>query len=248
MSTSVIGGDSASVALLQQRRNTLKAAESDAQDGAAQAGFAAFQQLAPSPGAASAPSTATTQNAASATNAPTSSVASLRSDLTSLLNAALAGDSSSLETSGSAVQSDLQALGLSTGQNTSSSSSSSASSSSANSFTSDLDALIGEAQSGSVAGAQKAAQTLVQDMGGQTNGVAGAHHGHGHHGHGAGQASDSLTPTADQLIDPTGSVDSSAATEAETTAGGLPQYLLDALGDGSVSAQNSGSASAKSNG
>jgi hypothetical protein len=65
--------------------------------------------------------------------------------------------------------------------------------------------------------------------------AGGAHHGHHHAG-----ASDSLTPTADQLIDP------SAAQSTSATGTGLPQFLLAALADGQSQIPGSAQANTQS--
>lgn len=196
MSLSSISGDSAALSALQQRRNALKQLDADAESGnfaAAQNDLAAFQQLSPSQAASAAPAAAVS-----------ASVTTLQSDLSSLLNAALGGaSSSSLQSSATAVENDL------TGFAASGSSSS----------TNPLNTLLDAAQSGDAASAKQAAQTLIQDLQG-AQGAAGAHHGHHHHG---GAGSDDLTPTAEQLIDPTAS-----ASPTQSVAG-LPQALLDAL-------------------
>ncbi len=206
MSLSTIAGDSAGLAALQQRRNALKTLESDVESGnfsAAQADVAAFQQMTQSLAASGG------QSAAATTASAAASVSGLQSDLTSLLNAALGGNSSALQTSATAVQNDLQDFGVLGGQ------------ASSNPLATALDSLLGAAQSGDVSGARQAAQTLIQDAQASSGpGAAGAHHGH-HHG--GGGDSDDLNPTTDQLIDPTD------ATSPTQSAGGLPQALLDAL-------------------
>jgi hypothetical protein len=213
MSTSSITGDSAALSALQQRRNALKQLDSDAEAGnfaAAQNDLAAFQQLSQSQGAPPA------ADSSSATASSTASVFSLQSDLTSLLNAALGGASSpSLQSSASSVENDLSGFSAFTN------------SASTNPLAGALNSLLDAAQTGDAASAKQAAQMLIQDLqGGQ--GVAGADHGHHHHG---GGSSDDLTPTADQLIDPT------ASASQTQSAGGLPQALLDAL-DGDTTTPN----------
>jgi hypothetical protein len=69
--------------------------------------------------------------------------------------------------------------------------------------------------------------------------AGGAHHGH-HHAGASDSSSDSLTPTADQLIDP------SAAQSTSATGTGLPQFLLAALADGQSQIPGSAQANTQS--
>ena len=210
MSLSSISGDSAATAALQQRRNALKQLDTDAEAGnfaAAQSDLAAFQQTS---------QTQATTTSSTATASSTVAASSLQSDLTALLNAALGSAStsaSSLQSSATQVENDL--AGFSGFTNAAST----------NPLSGALNTLLSAAQSGDAASAKQAAQTLIQDLQGSSTSqsVAGAH-GHHHH-HGGDGDSDDLTPTTDQLIDPTASAGQTQAV------GGLPQFVLDALND-----------------
>ncbi len=87
----------------------------------------------------------------------------------------------------------------------------------------DLQALLTAAANG---GSSEASES----NGTTTSGAV--HHSHHHHGGGSNSATDALTPTADQLIDPTD------ASTSSTDGAGLPQFLLDALSSGQTTAQN----------
>jgi hypothetical protein len=209
---------------LQQRRNALKTQELDLDGGnyaTAPSDVVAFRQVTQTLAGAGA------QNELTTTASAQNSASGLQSDLTDLLNAALGGTASALQSSATAVRNDLQDFGAPITQ------------ASTNPLAGAFENLLGAAQSGDVSGARQAAQTLVQASqasGGQ--GVAGAHHGHHHRG--GGGSSDDLSATTDQLIDPT---DATATTQS---AGGLPQALLDALDNTPASASTA--STTKSNG
>lgn len=69
--------------------------------------------------------------------------------------------------------------------------------------------------------------------------TGGAHHHHHHQGASSDTSTDSLTPTTDQLID------GNDPTTTSPTAGGLPQFLLDALASGQTPAGSSSQGNAQ---